>query len=55
MSWNQDHYRFDDEGNFISEEELQEAFQNGDLKQLSSKTYWDKETDTEYWWDGEKK
>ncbi len=55
MSWINDHYLIDDDGNFENDEEIQEAVDNGDLKELSDGSYWDPETDTEYWWDGEKK
>ena len=55
MPWNKDHYLFDDDGNFDSKEEAQRACENGDLVELSNGCFWDKETDTEYWWDGEKK
>lgn len=53
MSWNKDHYQFDDEGNF-EPGELDRAIENGDVKPLSNGRFWDSEDDEEYWPDGEK-
>lgn len=55
MSWISDHYNLDKYGNFDSAEEAKKAADADDLVELSNGNYWDKETDTEYWHDGEKK
>ena len=55
MSWLKDHYLFDDDGNFESEEEAKSARDNGDIVELCSGCLWDKESGDEYWPDGEKK
>lgn len=55
MSYNDDHYKFDRNGNFSSKSELNRAASNGDVQKLSGGTFWDKQTGSEYWSDGTKK
>ncbi|MBR2704397.1 MAG: hypothetical protein IKE91_02910 [Clostridia bacterium] len=54
MSWNEDHYQFDDDGNF-EPGEIDSAIENGDVTTLSNGCLWDRETGAEYWPDGQKK
>lgn len=55
MSWNENHYRFDNNGNFKSASEAKSAADNGDLVTLSNGNYWDRETNTDYYSDGTRK
>ena len=48
MSWMDDHYRMDNEGNFETLEDYNRAVKNGDLEELSNDRYYDRESDTEY-------
>lgn len=47
MSWMDDHYRMDNEGNFETLEDYNRAVKNGDLEELSNGRYYDRESDTE--------
>ena len=55
MPYNDDHYNFDNSGNFSSKSELDRAASNGDVEELSGGTFWDRQTGNEYWSDGSKK
>lgn len=55
MSWNDDHYLKVAGGDYDSQEEIERAAANGDVRELSNGNYWDPETKEEYWWDGTKK
>ncbi len=48
MSWMDDHYRMDNEGNFETLEDYNRTVKNGDLEELSNGRYYDRESDTEY-------
>ena len=48
MSWMDDHYRMDNEGNFETLADYDRAVKNGDLGELSNGRYYDRERDTEY-------
>ena len=41
MSWMDDHYRMDNEGNFETLEDYNRAVKNGDLEELSNGRYYD--------------
>ena len=55
MSYNDDHYRKEQGGDYDSQSEAERACNNGDLVRLSNGCYWDKQTGEEYWPDGTKK
>ena len=48
MSWMDDHYRMDEDGNFETLADYNRAVGNGDLEELSNGHYYDRETNTEY-------
>ena len=48
MSWMDDHYRMDEDGNFETLADYNRAVGNGDLEELSNGRYYDRETNTEY-------
>ncbi len=55
MSWNDDHYLKEVGGDYDSQEEIERACANGDVKQLSNGNFWDPESREEYFSDGTKK
>ena len=55
MSWNDNHYRKEKNGDFYNQEEIERAHAAGDVEQISGGRYWDKQTGEEYWSDGTKK
>lgn len=55
MSWNTDHYHFDDDGNFYDQDEYDNAVESGDISLLFNGCGWDRETGDEFWPDGTKK
>lgn len=55
MSWNDNHYYKEENGDFRSQAEAEKAADNGDLRRLSNGCYYDTETGEEYWPDGTKK
>ncbi len=55
MSYNDDHYKKQQGGDYDSQSEAERAYENGHLEKLSNGGYWDKETGEEYWSDGTKR
>lgn len=54
MSYNEDHYRMDNNG-FYNKAEAERAVQNGHLERLSNDSLYDRQTGKEYWSDGTEK
>ncbi len=55
MSWNDRNYLKEVGGDYDSQEEIERAYENGDIDCLSNGRYYDRETGEEYWWDGTRK
>lgn len=48
MSWMDDHYRMDEDGNFETLSDYERAIENDDLTELSNGHYYDRESGAEY-------
>ena len=55
MSYNDNHYRKEEDGDYYSQAEAEKACENGHLEKLSNGSFYDRETGEEYWPDGTKK
>lgn len=55
MSYNDNHYRKEEDGDYYSQAEAEKAYENGHLEKLSNGSFYDRETGEEYWPDGTKK
>ena len=57
MGWffDDDGYKRDSDGGFWDKEEAERAADNGDIRRLNNGSFWDPDSDDEYWPDGTKK
>ena len=49
MSYNDDHYRKETNGDYRSVAEAERAYKNGHLDKLSNGNFYDRQTREEYW------
>ena len=54
-SYNDGIYNKEEDGDFATQAEIERAYENGDLEQLSNGNFYDKQTGEEYYPDGTKR